>query len=356
MKTIIFTTLDTAVMKQWEDLWHTSPFANYTNSPFWFRAGIETFNYQQFVIIAVYDGENLVGIAGLVKEKKYGITFSTVAPSDFVCGVPFLIDPENTRTMHAFGKELQKLGTVCLANIPEDFVTMLQAAVPGVEIASSTVNYYVDVQKNEQGAVEVRHKRRLLRRSEMIEAALALRSFSGSDSEALQVAFAIDQESNKQTRGYNAFASSQTQTFYQSLAKYYQKQFHLYILYHHEKPVAYQIGFLVGKSFFCSQIAFVKEYGMYSIGRSLLIRLIEKLGTAGVAVIDFGSGEDHVKKSLAKQQRMLHSLIISPSRSKRIYLKQLDQTKSYLYAYLHEHVRLYTTYRKLKNILQRGNA
>jgi CelD/BcsL family acetyltransferase involved in cellulose biosynthesis len=353
MNTAVYTTLDTSVMKQWEELWHNAPYANYTNSPYWLRSVLETYDYPQFVIIAVFDKQQLVGIAGLVKEKKYGMTYSTVAPSDYVCGLPFLVNPDQIQIVRALGKELQTLGTVCLANVPEDFLTLLQRTMTGVTIASATVNYYVAIQKDDKGMVVVRHKKRLLRRSEMIEDALTLRSFSGLDANALQIAFAIDQESSKQTRGYNAFASKQTQTFYQSLAKQYQKQFHLYILYHNDKPVAYQIGFLVGKTFFCSQIAFTKEYSIYSIGRSLLIRLVEQLGASGVAMLDFGSGEDHVKKSLTKEQRTLYSLIISPSTPKRMYLKLLDQTKNYLYNYLHNHVRVYVAYRKIKNILER---
>src|SRR5436190_23787405 len=101
MKALIYKTIDQDFIKEWETLWRNSISANYVNSPQWFLSVLETFEYKNFAIVAVYSKENLVAVAALVKEKKYGIPCYTIAPGDFSCAFPFLFDLSN--------KEIAKL-------------------------------------------------------------------------------------------------------------------------------------------------------------------------------------------------------------------------------------------------------
>lgn len=347
MKAVVYTIIEQKVIKDWQSLWNKSRDANYTNSPQWFLSVLETYDYKDFVIVALYDKEQLVGIGALVKEKKYGIEIFTVAPSDFVCDNPFLLDVSDQRIVRMLRNKLKEFGAVFLDNIPEVLTVVLTKNGDAKKVQGAA-NYYIEIQRDNKGGVVVRNKKRLLRRSEAIEDKLTLKEFSGVNTAALEIAFAIDNKSNKQVYGYNAFSNKKVRAFYKSLQQHFQNHFLLYILYHEKKPVAYQIGFRIKKTFYCSQIAFLKEYEQYSIGRSLLIRLIETLGKTHVDIVDFGSGEDHVKRSLTKLQRPLFSLFFGENRFKSVYLTYMTETQKNIYTLLHSNKRIYAVYRKIK--------
>ncbi len=349
MKAVIYKTLDQKVLHEWTALWEKSSEANYTNAPQWFSSVLETFDYKEYAIVSLYENNELLGIAALVKEKKYGIPVYTVAPTDFICGIPFLIDPTDRKAMLFLGKTLQQLGTIFLNNVPEDFsITLKETA--NARVKASTINYYITLTKDEKGAVLVKKKKRLLRRSEEIENSLQLRAFTGVNNEALRTVTDIDSKSNKQAYGYNAFSNPKTVAFYQSLAEQFKTRFTTYIYYHEDKPIAYQLGITVEKTFFCNQIAFLKEYEMYSIGRSLLIRLIEQLGIKGIKIVDFGSGEDHVKRSLTKEYQSLSTVIIAENKKISTYLTTVGVIKNTLYTYLHTNKTMYSLFRKVKSL------
>ncbi len=350
MRTVLYTNIDEKVITEWQSLWEKTSDANYTNSPQWFLSVLETFNYTRYAVIAIYEKDALIAIAGLIKEKSYGTDVYTVAPSDFVCGKPFLINQDSHSAMYALEKAMMDLGIVRLENIPEEFMNALKN-VTETEEAYTAENYYLDIHKDEKGEVSIRHKKRLLRRSESIEDQLVFRTFTGSDSEAFGTIFSIDKKSKKQLSGYNIFSDESMKKFYTSLANHFKEKFTIFILYHEKKPVAYQIGFSIKSTFFCSQISSLKEYEEYSIGRSLLIKVIEHLGNVNIQTLDFGSGEDHVKKSLTKQQRPLYSVIIAKNKMMRTYLKYISETRSTMYSYLHKRRKFYATYRIAKNFM-----
>jgi CelD/BcsL family acetyltransferase involved in cellulose biosynthesis len=351
MKTILYTLIDQDFIKSWQSLWNKASYATYTNSPQWFLSVIETFGYKEFAIVALYKKEELVGVVGLIKQKKYGIMCYSVVPQDFVCANPFLVDPEDSKSVKALIRHLEAMGTICLSNIRDEFVAGLKHYSKDVDASPITVNYFMEIQKDEKGDVLIRHKKRILRRSEVIENDLFLQTYSGVDTEALETAFAIDNKSRKQEKGYNAFAQDITKAFYRSLAKHFQEKFVTYILYHKKKAISFQIGFIVNNIFYASQISSLKEYEQYSIGRSLLAKVIEKLGIEGITILDFGSGDDHVKKSFTKQYHTFNDVIITKSSFERQYIKNVGLSKKSLYNVLYRNATVYATYRRIKKVV-----
>lgn len=352
MRTIIYTQLEEKLIKDWLSLWNNSPFANYSNSPHWFMSLIETFNYKNFTIITIYNNEHLLAIAALIKKRIYGIELYAFPPENFVCGLPFLVNTQNKSLLRTLLSKLLKLGNVFIENSPEFLAKDLKEQTTKINAFISTLNYYINIIKDNDGQIVIRHKRKMMRRAQSIGKMLNLRSFNEQVTEALNVAFAIDNKSRKQTKGYNTFSNKQSKKFYRLLAKNFKEKFLVNILYYEKKPIAYEIGFLVNKTFYGSQIASLSSYDNYSIGRILLVHLIEILNKKGIEKLDFGSGEDHVKKSFTKDYILLYNIIISKNIFIRTYLHLILQLRTKIFNYLKRHIKLYTTYRILKNIIK----
>src|SRR6185312_9663597 len=109
MKTVIYRNYDQNILKEWQSLWEKSAYASYVNSSDWFLSVIEIFGYKKYGIIALYEGEKLAAIGALVEESKYGIPCYTIAPGNFACGLPFLIDIQDSQAIKSFTEALSEL-------------------------------------------------------------------------------------------------------------------------------------------------------------------------------------------------------------------------------------------------------
>ncbi|HSX10001.1 MAG TPA: GNAT family N-acetyltransferase [Candidatus Saccharimonadales bacterium] len=348
MKTIVYKQLNPELIKEWQSLWKSSTEANYVNSPQWFLSAIDTFNYKDIAIIALYQKDKLVGIVGLVQEKKYGITFYTIAPIDFTCGVPFLIDINDEVIVKELIKQLLQLGNIFLNNIPEEFEAILQKNTKEMSSAYQTVNYFLPIQKDEKGNVILKKRNKLLKEIKGYEDKINLKTFDGTSNEGLTYVYKLDNVSRKQGKGYNTFASVEIRKFYENLAKYFKKNILINILFFEKTPIAYEIGFLIGKNYFGSQMAYVTDYKHYSPGKVILTKVIDYVGSNNVEEMSFGSGENTVKRLVTEQKRDLYKVILSKNLAARKYSHTLEKLKNYAFDQSYKYPMMYTTYRKIK--------
>lgn len=351
MKTIIYTEIDKNFINEWLSLWKNCEYATYANSPYWFLSVTKTFSPKKYKIIAVYNNNDLVAAAPLIKKRKYGLEFYTFTPEDYICALPFLADLKNQKILKILVTEFLKLGNIFLPNASQELANSLKLQTPKISLLQDTLNFYLHINKDEKGQAVIRNKKKLMRRAQKIEKELKLKSYDYSPKDIWPIIFNIDNKSRKKSMGYSVFSSKWIKTFHVCLAENFKEKFLINILYHEKKPVAYELGFLINGSFYCSQIASIKEYDIYSISRVLLIKLIESLSRKGTGKIDFGSGDDHVKRSFTQNYDPLSIIIISKNTPIRLYLHTILKLRKSIFRYLQQHKTLYTSYRQLKNIL-----
>jgi CelD/BcsL family acetyltransferase involved in cellulose biosynthesis len=347
MKTVIYTAIDTKVIKEWDALWEKSASANYTNSAKWFLSVTETFRLRDLAIIALYNKSTLVAVGGLVKEKKFGLPFYTSAPSDFVCGLPFLIDMQDQKLVDEFIKQLLLLGNVFLSNIPEEFVITFKESTNDIDATYQSSNYYLPVKKDEKGNAFLNKRKKLLHQIKDMQSDFTFQSFDGSGPSGLDTAFALDEQSSKHGKGYNVFNSIAMQEFYRTLAKNFTTHFLVNIVYFQKKPIAYEIGFLIGKNYFGSQLAYDMQYRQYSPGKVILVKLADYLASVNVRVWDMGSGESAIKQLVTEEKRQLYQIVLSKNTRFRRYFITAGRLKNYAFEQSHRHAKLYSVYKKI---------
>lgn len=350
MKAVIYKTLDKQLQEQWLTLWKKSPYANYTNSPQWLLSVTETFGHSEYVCIAVYEADELVAIGALIKKRKYNTTIYTVEPGDFISGIPFLIDIANKKVVKTFVKALVSLKVVLLDNVAEEFVEVLEKNTSALDKIPQAPNYYLPILKDKEGKAIIENRKALMRRVKNIQEQFVLRSFDGTKAEGIETAFEIDNMSHKQSGGYNTFATETTKDFFRNLAKYFQKNICFNILYFENTPIAFEIGFIAGKTYFGNQISFLADYKQYSPGKVLVTRLIEHLASININKMDLGSGDAHIKRLIANDHRQFYHVILSNNKLLINFIKYRKIVKSYTYNQLKSHPNIYAVYRKIMNI------
>jgi hypothetical protein len=352
MNSVIYKKIDENLIQEWQFLWEQSVNANYTNAPQWFLAAIDAFCFEDYAIIAVYEKEKLVAAGALVKEKKYGVDFYNVAPSDFACGTPFLIDLKNQEAVLEFKKQLLDLGNIFLSNIPKEFLEAFGENTLVIDKeCSHTINYYLTMQKDSNGQVLLKKRNKLTHEIRGMQEKFTLHSYDGTDSDGLDKAFALDNQSRKQGRGYNTFNSPLIRKFYKSLANHFENYFLVNILYFENTPIAYEIGFLIAGNYFGSQMAYITEYKQYSPGKVIFVKLGDLLVSKNVAMWDLGSGDSPVKKLVTEEKRELYESVLSNNIFVKNYSKQVGRLRNYVFDHLHNHIKIYSVYRKLKTNL-----
>ncbi len=352
MKIIRYTNLENNLLNDWLDLWKRSKFANYANGPQWFISVLETFHYANFIILAIYEEDTLLGIASLIKEKKVGVAVYTLPPGDFVLGIPFLIDYQNKKIMEELLNQLLQTGTIVLDNISEQYLTELKKYTSEIEYTQNSINYFMYFNKDEKGNVLIRKKNKLLKPARNIEKKLSMKFFNGETSgDILDIVFSIDGKGRRETRGYSAFSSKLTRNFYLSLAKRLKNNLLINILYFEQEPIAYEIGFLLGTTYIGSQIASLKAYDNYSILRVFLVKLIDYLNSIHVEKLDFGSGDAAIKRSFSKEYRKLYRVVISQNSAARFYLKIIYILRHNLFELLKQHMKIYMAYRNIRKVI-----
>jgi predicted N-acyltransferase len=206
------------------------------------------------------------------------------------------------------------------------------------------------LEKDASEQVLIKNKNKIMRKAQDIENDIHMTTYNcGSSIDALNIAFAIDNISTKRSKGYNAFASKKIRNFFKSLAKNYKEKLLVNVLYDKTKPIGYEIGFAVKNTFYGNQIATVAGYEKYSLGRIFIIKLIESLNKKSINKIDFGSGEDHIKKSFTKNYQTLYTIIISKHRHTHMYLNIMLRFNYLTYKLLQQRPDIYAIYRSLKN-------
>ena len=348
MKALIYKTIDQDFIKEWETLWRDSVSANYVNSPQWFTAVLETFEYKNFAIVAVYNSEILVGVAAFVKEKKYGIPCYTVAPGDFACAFPFLFDLGNKEIAKLLFGKLSTLGNIFIGNIAEKYLNYFMQKSLSTKAIPFSINYHFSFKKDDNNNVLISNRKKLLHEARNITEKLTFTVFDGTDKNGLDAVFRIDLQSRKQTRGYSTFADDKIQSFYKQLAKEFKKDLLIGILYLENKPIAYGTGFLINNNFYYNQMAYLAEFRQYSPGKVLLVKLIDYLNTRNAQTFDFGSGDSFIKKLVTEETDTLYQIIMTKNKFILQYVVSLYTARRRVFEQLSKNKKGYKVYKEIK--------
>lgn len=353
MKTKIYTYIDQDLIKLWEKLWETSPIANYTNGPQWFLSVLETFNYKEYALIALFEKEELVGIVALFKGKQFGVPVYAPLPSDYICGIPLLVNTSKNKHIKELLNAMQTLGTCYFDNIPEDFMNLVIKNSSTATTTEAAVNHFLFFSYDADRKLIFPNRKKLLRNIRHNPESFTLNTFDGTQKKGLEIVFHIDKQSRKQGRGYSTFANEKIRKFYILLTQHFGKYLKINILYFGKTPIAYELGFHIGTTYYGTQIAFIGEYRQYAPGKVLSVKLLEYLSSLNIKKFDFGSGDSHLKRMLTDQNQKLYQIVLSQQYTTRIYLKAVKETKASLYETMQKHMYLYKVYRNMVKIIIR---
>lgn len=356
-KIITRNNLDKELYNEWLELWKKSNCANYINGPQWLRSTIDSFGYKNYQIYCLYSNTELVGVIALVEVKVFGIKTMTIPPQDFVSGIPFLaknIDEKDV--FKALIAEISKIKTVILGNIPEEFISNFsEIKSRHLSVTHQTLNFYLNITRDENKKIIIPGEEKLLRETKKVRDSFEMKTYDANNKDIMKLAFDIDIKSPKHDKAYNAFSDKKIKLLYKNLAKNFGENMAINILYFNNNAIAYEMGFLINKIYTGSQIAYDKAYAKQTPGKVTEVMLINSVASRGGNMVDYGSGENYIKKLICPNYRNLYKVVISSNAFAFHYLKYLSITKEKVFNLINQNIILYATYKKFLRLMEQKN-
>ncbi len=349
MKVITHNQLDLAVYKEWHALWEKSSYANASNSPAWLTSLLKAYSYQTFRIMMFYRNNKLVAVAYVVKEKRFGLSCYTAGPGNFSYGVPFLLDPKDTRVIKEIGTQLRSMGTVVLDNIPQKFIARSHRYIPEVRFIPQTRNYFLRLQNDIQKNSMLPLYKLFMKKAKKYNERITFKRFKGFSKNAMKSVFQIDKENAKYNQGYLTFVNQKHKELYKSLAQNLKEHFTTHLLYFDKKPIAYEMGFVIGSTYFANQISYLRAYRFLAPGKVIIVKLLESISQKNIIKIDFGSGESDIKQKLTNEYDVLSHVVIAKHNSISQYIIICHSMRDKLYQLVNKNKKLYSLYRTIRN-------
>src|SRR3989344_6408779 len=121
MNISIHNTLSAPLKKEWRELWGKSPHSNIANSPEWFEAALQTYEYKCFRIIAANrDNGELVAVLPLVLEKRFGIGVFAPPAAEFADHCALLGNLNDKSIIKSVVSEMLTLGISYIKGLDEN--------------------------------------------------------------------------------------------------------------------------------------------------------------------------------------------------------------------------------------------
>lgn len=352
----VSTVANTQLMADWQELWEQSDMANYTNSPIWLTAALSAYQYPAHHIAAIYTGDRLDAVIAVVSQKRYGVRCLT-RPGKYTCGTPFLLRAGNAR--RAFIAQLINILSPYGILIMEDVAQQDVVALNSPNAYSYTIEggynlRFLNNRRNVQWLLDNTPK--ILHRVKQKMSEFRLTSHSPVDDSVIQQVYNLEEQSSKYLSGYSNFINIDDRVFYTKLSSLLGLHMQVNLLYHNgaNEPIAYEIGFPIKNTYWGNQTAYAQKYKKYAPGKILLTTLLTQFTNRKIKLVDFGSGDNDVKRLFTQTGQQLYTVYISSNSLLLHYLVGMRTIQNVLYHKLHG-MHLYKQYRQLQAHIIRHN-
>lgn len=330
MKIRAYTKLTPQLLKEWRSLSASSSLSHFFNSPAWFLACLEAFQYSQILIIACYSGSQLVGLLPLVKGKKAGFPAFVSPGNQYFDRSSFLLknlDLEVVRLM--LGKLAQK-GSFSLKELPEEFSVMASQSLRQAKVVPCSSGSFLPITSEPFPNMAHEHRRRIANKISKLGSALEFHAYGFHAIKQLPVLIGIENQSHKKALFKDILSDPGLGRLLRAIDRQNPRALLVDILYYGGVPICFQIGFNHKQVHSGFATAFHEGYRSLLPGKVSTYLLVKYLYTIGMSVIDMSRGESMFKKDLSSISYAQYEAFYSTSPVVMSYWQLVEFVKSIL--------------------------
>jgi len=357
---------------EWEDIISRSKVNNVFLTYDWIDSCLKHFYAdKRLLILNVFDGDKLVGIAPMVikKDKYFGLPLKTLCfiGTSISDRMDFIIDGDREKVislMFSYLMSIRKewdiidLQELAVYTGNADLIIRHIKNSKIMNIASEARDYFINLDAGKEAVFQEFSKkldRRLKKiKNKGIDLNLEFKRRLGGDIDAERVfseAEAVEGHSWKEERQSGIFSKKDTRDFHREILSRFSKNrwIDFSVLTLDKKPIAYIYNYLYGGRSYNYSVAFDNNYPLISAGTMLMLWAIKDSSLRNISEFDFARGEDSWKRRLTESYRIHNRVRIfkgSPY-SRCLYLLQ-----SKVMPYLKGKKILYNAWMRLKDAVR----
>lgn len=334
---------------EWKYLWKKSNQATIFNSVEWYKTFCKVYKPQEKLIITIKKKNELIGICAFVKEKMFGFNLFIMPGAKYSQRSCFLFKSGNKRVKKYFINKISKIGNVLLTFQDKKDTKAYIKTEKNIFITKIINSPYLILNKNNDGNLILSKKNQILKKARNDEKHFKLLEMKNHQ-KGLSICFNIDKYSSKSYNNYNVFHDKKLRNFYKLLCQQKKDTVNIFILYHKNKPIAYEVGFVNNYLYIDSERAYLKNYEYCTPGKVMLVKIAELLAKNNYSIFDLGPGEDNLKKAITSKKNQFFNCVIINNALKRQLFIGINKLKQYMYNKIFQIHILYKMYKCIYNI------
>ncbi len=295
---------ETEIFNEWNISWKSSKNSNIFNSPFWYKACVESDLPNKKLIIVCRSSEGdkrILGILPLVLSNKFGLP-TYLSPGKKYLDKSTLFIPDDEYIEEVFAKilkTLSKIGNYYLTEIEEKYINYFKENKK-LEVTLCSVGRKLNFADDPYRFVNRENNRRIKKRIRENQIQFNFKSVYKNLDNNILISKEIESNSNKKSLDKDIFTDKYLLNILEAFDKLLPNSINFSFLYFNEIPICYKYGFTHGEVYHYSNTAYDVSFQKFSPGRILMYFLIDSMKSSGVNIIDFSRGDTPFKKEFSK--------------------------------------------------------
>ena|SRR3972149_6162265 len=314
----------------WDILWRDSYNPHLFNSSKWFLSYVNSFNPTDYHIVVLSEGEKIVAILPLIKDKHYAINVLRNSGGKYLDRSSLLTEENDTGVITDIFKEISKYQNLYLAEVDRETSEVFRNK-KNILVLPSSVNPYLTLDGESCFRfLSKKNESKILNSFKKYKRFIKIRHIVKPTLRDAETIFEIDKYSSKAQKGKESFSRPEAKILIKTLVKRAANFIVIDILYFNKKPVAYTFGTAFRKIYHGMYTAYRKEYKNIIPGKMLIYMLIQKLKEDGYKIIDFGRGGGGLKSDFTPNKKIQYDIYYSPSPVVRLWWYSLYLLKNFV--------------------------
>ena len=234
----------------WIKLWDDSPYANFFNSYFWFKAVCEALQIKSYEIFALYNGNKLISVFPTMTYRKFGINVTGSVANEYLYNTGFLIESLDPKLLTYFFSRITDGRNIYITRIEDRVANMLHKLFPDMFFSTAAASPYIKSESNLLTGLSEKHLSQINKITLKNKENLRVEIYTGKDDleNMLMLMFELDQKSSKKRKSRDIFSNYRTRQFFSSLVKWCRPIINICVCYYEDEPIVYMFYAKIGNS------------------------------------------------------------------------------------------------------------
>lgn len=330
-KTEILNEIDYVFVRQWRNLWDRAENSNPFNSHDWLKMNSETINHKENKIYVSYEGDKLVAVLPLTKNKCFGVPVYCPLGYKEIVNSPFLLETIDKYLIYSFFNKIIEDNNIYLPKVDTKEVSILNEIFPEMFFPLISVNPYINIGNNPLRYVSKSNIKLLKKRIKSIKKRITFRTYDYKYNldKYLEVMFKIDSKSAKSLRSKDIFSKEENKEIFKKIVTHCGKYVCISFLYYDKLPIAYSFNFIFKNTFLGYQMSYLRQYKDITPGKLIIFHLLNNLKRTPFRIIDFCGGLSSYKMEFVKDYYFQHSILFSRNPLIMSYWKAINRVRRF---------------------------